>query len=138
MSPYQDYKDYTSRFVSEFGFESSPSLRTLHQAITSPKERHWQSLTFDAHDKGPNHQRRYGMYSGENFRFRFNPLKDFVYCSQFLQAEAMKYAYNHWKREFRGPGEEVCSGILVWCVSHISLFLFPEQAWKMGLMNKGN
>ena len=116
MSPYQDYKDYTSRFVSEFGFESSPSLRTLHQAITSPKERHWQSLTFDAHDKGPNHQRRYGMYSGENFRFRFNPLKDFVYCSQFLQAEAMKYAYNHWRREFRGPGEEVCSGILVWYV----------------------
>ena len=52
MSPYQDYKDYTSRFVSEFGFESSPSLRTLHQAITSPKERHWQSLTFDAHDRG--------------------------------------------------------------------------------------
>jgi beta-mannosidase len=116
MSPYQDYKDYTSRFVSEFGFESSPSLRTLHQAITNPSERHWQSLTFDAHDKGPNHQRRYGMYSGENFRFRFNPLKDFVYCSQFLQAEAMKYAYNHWRREFRGPGEEVCSGILVWFV----------------------
>lgn len=54
------------------------------------------------------------MYSGENFRFRFNPLKDFVYCTQFLQAEAMKYAYNHWRREFRGPGQEVCSGILVW------------------------
>jgi beta-mannosidase len=129
MSPYQDYKDYTSRFVSEFGFESSPSLRTLHQAITSPKERHWQSLTFDAHDKGPNHQRRYGMYSGENFRFRFNPLKDFVYCSQFLQAEAMRYAYNHWRREFRGPGEEVCSGILVWYVQYPPLPpIYPPRA----------
>jgi beta-mannosidase len=45
------------------------------------------------------------MYAGENFRFRLNPLKDFVYCTQFLQAEAMSYAYNHWRREFRGPGE---------------------------------
>jgi hypothetical protein len=68
------------------------------------------------------------MYSAENFRFRFNPLRDFVYCSQFLQAEAMKYAYNHWRREFRGEGEENCSGILVWWVSFslspLSFFLF--------------
>jgi beta-mannosidase len=127
MSPYQDYKAYTSRFVSEFGFESAPSLLTLHKAITTPSERHWQSRTFDAHDKGPNHQRRYGMYSGENFRFRLNPLKDFVYCTQFLQAEAMKYAYNHWRREFRGPGEENCSGILVWQLNDI----WPGTSWAL-------
>lgn len=127
VSPYQDYKEYTSRFVSEFGFESAPDLRTLHKAITDPKERHWQSRTFDAHDKGPGHQRRYGMYSGENFRFRMNPLKDFVYCTQFLQAEAMSYAYNGWKREFRGPGEENCSGILVWQLNDI----WPGTSWAL-------
>jgi beta-mannosidase len=119
MSPYQDYKKYTSRFISEFGFESAPALSTLHTAITTPSERHWQSRTFDAHDKGPGHQRRYGLYSGENFRFRMTPLADFVYTSQFLQAEAMSYAYNHWRREFRGPGEENCSGILVWQLNDI-------------------
>ncbi|TVY81447.1 Beta-mannosidase B [Lachnellula suecica] len=133
MSPYQSYKDYTSRFVSEFGFESAPSLRTLHSAITDPSERHWQSLTFDAHDKGPGHQRRYGMYSGENFRFQFNPLASFVYCSQFLQAEAMSYAYNHWRREFRGPGEENCSGILVWQLNDI----WPGTSWALVDVNGG-
>lgn len=127
MSPYQDYKGYTSRFVSEFGFESAPDLRTLHKAITDPKERHWQSLTFDAHDKGPGHERRYPLYAGENFRFRLNPLKDFVYCTQFLQAEAMSYAYNHWRREFRGPGEENCSGILVWQLNDI----WPGTSWAL-------
>ncbi|RDW66315.1 hypothetical protein BP6252_09950 [Coleophoma cylindrospora] len=127
VSPYQDYKEYTSRFVSEFGFESAPDLRTLHKAISDPRERHWQSATYDAHDKGPGHQRRYGMYSGENFRFRFNPLRDFVYCSQFLQAEAMSYAYNGWKREFRGPGEENCSGILVWQLNDI----WPGTSWAL-------
>lgn len=127
MSPYQDYKRYTSRFISEFGFESAPHLSTLHTAITVPSERHWQSRTFDAHDKGPGHQRRYGLYSGENFRFRMTPLADFVYTSQFLQAEAMSYAYNHWRREFRGPGEENCSGILVWQLNDI----WPGTSWAL-------
>ncbi|KAM0443287.1 hypothetical protein ACHAQK_003650 [Fusarium lateritium] len=127
LSPYQDYKVYTSRLISEFGFESAPSLRTLHRAITSPKERYAQSRTFDVHDKGPGHQRRYPMYMGENYRFRMNPLKDFVYCTQFLQAEAMVYAYNCWRREFRGPGQENCAGVLVWQLNDI----WPGVSWAL-------
>ncbi|CAF3486108.1 unnamed protein product [Fusarium graminearum] len=127
LSPYQDYKTFTSRFISEFGFESAPSLSTLHRAITDPKERHAQSRTFDAHDKGPGHQRRYPMYMGENYRFRMNPLKDFVYCTQFLQAEAMAYAYNCWRREFRGPGQEYCAGVLVWQLNDI----WPGTSWAL-------
>lgn len=127
MAPYQQYKDYTSRFISEFGFESAPDLRTLHKAISNPKERHSQSRTFDIHDKGPGHSRRYPMYMGSNFRFRMNPLKDFVYCTQFLQAEAMSYAYNCWRREFRGPGQENCSGVLVWQLNDI----WPGTSWAL-------
>ncbi|KAF4337248.1 beta-mannosidase B [Fusarium beomiforme] len=127
MSPYQDYKAYTSRFISEFGFESAPSLQTLHRAITDLKERYAQSRTFDAHDKGPGHQRWYSMYMGENYRFRMNPLKDFVYCTQFLQAEAMAYAYNCWRREFKGPGEENCAGVLVWQLNDI----WPGTSWAL-------
>ncbi|KAM0231471.1 hypothetical protein ACHAPO_008581 [Fusarium lateritium] len=127
MSPYQDYKAYTSRFISEFGFESAPSLSTLHRAITSRSERHAQSRTFDVHDKGPGHQRRYPMYMGENYRFRMNPLSEFVYCTQFLQAEAMAYAYNCWRREFRGPGEENCAGVLVWQLNDI----WPGVSWAL-------
>ncbi|TAQ83851.1 hypothetical protein B7494_g7827 [Chlorociboria aeruginascens] len=127
MSPYQSYKEHLSRFISEFGFESAPSLSTLHIAISSPSERHWQSAIFDAHDKGPGHMRRYGMYSGENFRFRFNPLRDFVYCSQFLQAEAIGYAYRTWRREFRGEGKEYCAGVLVWQLNDI----WPGTSWAI-------
>jgi len=67
------------------------------------------------------------MYSGENFRFRFNPLRDFIYSTQFLQAEAMKYAYNHWRRAFGGPGAELCSGILVWQLNDI----WPGTSWAL-------
>jgi beta-mannosidase len=67
------------------------------------------------------------MYMGENFRFLMNPLRDFVYCTQFLQAEAMKYAYNCWRREFRGPGQEYCAGVLVWQLNDI----WPEISWAL-------
>lgn len=127
MSPYQDYKDYTSRFISEFGFESAPSLSVIHRAISDPLERHSQSKTMETHDKGKGHERRYGMYMSENFRFRLNPLRDFVYCTQALQAEAMSYAYNCWRREFRGPGEENCSGVLVWQLNDI----WPGTSWAL-------
>ena len=41
MDPYQDYAKYTSRFVTEFGFESAASHRTLNKGITELSERHW-------------------------------------------------------------------------------------------------
>lgn len=127
MAPYQAYKDFMGRFVSEFGFESTPNLRTLKKAITDPRERHSQSRTWLAHDKAPGHTRRYGMYMSENFRFLMNPIDAYVYCTQFLQAEAMSYAYNLWRREFRGPGEENCSGALVWQLNDI----WPGMSWAL-------
>ena len=39
----------------------------------------------------------------------------------------MSYAYNHWRREFRGPGEENCAGILVWQLNDI----WPGTSWAL-------
>lgn len=39
----------------------------------------------------------------------------------------MSYAYNHWRREFRGPGGEICSGILVWQLNDI----WPGTSWAL-------
>ena len=127
MAPYQNYKQFMGRFVSEFGFESAPSVQTINQGISDPRERFSQSRTWLSHDKSPGHHRRLAMYMSENFRFVMQPLDAYVYCTQFLQAEAMSYAYNLWRREFRGPGEENCSGALVWQANDI----WPCMSWAV-------
>ncbi|RPA93439.1 glycoside hydrolase [Choiromyces venosus 120613-1] len=108
------WDDLIGRFVSEFGFESPPNMRTINHMLPNPTTRQSQSLPFLAHDKGPGAERRATMYMGENFRFKMDPLEDYVYCAQLLQSEAIGFAVNTWRREFRGPGEENCSGALVW------------------------
>lgn len=50
-----------------------------------------------------------------------------MYTTQFLQAEAMSYAYNHWRRAFQGPGAEYCAGILVWQLNDI----WPGTSWAL-------
>jgi beta-mannosidase len=67
------------------------------------------------------------MYMAENFRYLMHPLDSYVYCTQFLQAEAMLYAYNLWRREFRGPGKESCAGALVWQGNDI----WPGMSWAV-------
>lgn len=39
----------------------------------------------------------------------------------------MKYAYNHWRRQFAGPDREYCSGILVWQLNDI----WPATSWAL-------
>jgi len=39
----------------------------------------------------------------------------------------MKYTYNCWRREFRGPDEENCAGVLVWQLNDI----WPGTSWAL-------
>ena len=49
MAPYQDYKEFMGRFVSEFGFESAPSeLRFLFMPGLCMSEHLSQYATFPA------------------------------------------------------------------------------------------
>lgn len=127
MAPYQDYVKFISKFVSEFGFESPANIRLYNKYIRDPRERHSQSRTFDVHDKGPGYQRRYGMYLAENYRFRMDPLEDYIYCTQLLQAEAMFYAITRFRREFKGPEHNRCSGAVVWQLNDV----WPGQSWAV-------
>lgn len=125
MAPYQDYLKYEGRFVSEFGMESCPSL-ALIESFTPPVERYPQSRTLDHHNKATDGPRHLAVYLNDTLRVP-DTLEDYVYGTQFVQAEAMAAAYRGWRRRWSGPERYAVGGALVWQLNDC----WPVTSWAI-------
>ncbi|OAQ62945.1 beta-mannosidase [Pochonia chlamydosporia 170] len=127
---YQNFDKLVGRFVSEFGMEAFPSIKTIEAFLPKGKddpERFAQSSTVDFHNKAAGHERRLALYLVENIRYTPDPLEYYIYCTQLMQAECIASAYRLWKREWRGPGREYCAGALVWQINDC----WPVTSWAI-------
>jgi beta-mannosidase len=127
---YQDFDKLVGRFVSEFGMEAFPDIKTIESFLSKGKEdpdRYPQSSTIDFHNKAAGHERRIALYLVENFRYAPEPFEQFIYCTQLMQAECLASAYRLWKRQWKGPGHEYCGGALVWQTNDC----WPVTSWAI-------
>ena len=130
QSKYQDFDKLTGRFVSEFGMEAYPNMRTVDKCLVGGEkdiDRYPQSSTIEFHNKAAGHERRLALYLAENIRYTLEPFEQYVYCTQLLQAEALGTAYRLWKRQWQGPGREYCAGALVWQLNDC----WPAISWSI-------
>ncbi len=91
-APPSDYTTQTPRFLSEFGFQSLPDLRTLQSVVG-------QNTDLDSPELA-NHERFLHGFTRlrEYLATNFLPARDFpstIYLSQLLQAEAIRVAVDH-------------------------------------------
>lgn len=127
---YQNFDKLVGRFVSEFGMQAFPSVKTIDAYLPLGKDdpdRYPQSSTVDFHNKAEGHERRIALYLVENMRYAPDPLEQFVYCTQLMQAECLASAYRLWKRQWKGPGREYCAGALVWQINDS----WPVTSWAL-------
>ncbi|EHL01058.1 (Trans)glycosidase [Glarea lozoyensis ATCC 20868] len=127
---YQNFDKLVGRFVSEFGMEAFPNIKTIEAFLPLGKDdpdRYAQSSTVDFHNKADGHERRIALYLVENFRYAPDPLEQFIYCTQLMQAECLASAYRLWKRQWKGPGREYCGGALVWQINDC----WPVTSWAI-------
>jgi beta-mannosidase len=127
---YQNFDKLIGRFVSEFGMEAFPSVKTIDAYLPLGKDdpdRYPQSSTIDFHNKADGHERRIALYLVENMRYGPDPLEQFVYSTQLMQAECLASAYRLWKRQWKGPGREYCGGALVWQINDC----WPVTSWSI-------
>ena len=117
--PFTSYRSKHFRFMSEFGFESLPAIETV-KSFAGKDDLNVTSHVMECHQKNRAGNGLILHYMAEMFRFP----KDFemmCYVSQLLQAEAIRYGVEHWRRN-RGR----CMGTLYWQLNDC----WPVSSWS--------
>lgn len=119
LLPFTDYRNHFFRYASEFGFQSFPCMQTI-ESFTAPEDRNVFSYVMEKHQRNATANGRIVNYLSQMYLYPGN-LDTLVYASQLLQAQAMQYAVEHWRRH-RGQ----CMGAVVWQLNDC----WPVASWS--------
>lgn len=127
QEPWHNWDMLAGRFVSEFGMQGFPNIRTVEFWLGgNNSERFPQSRINNNHNKADGFERRLELYLIENFKHSFD-MESYVYYTQVMQAEALASAYRLWRRNWRGYGREYVAGALVWQINDC----WPVTSWAI-------
>lgn len=117
--PFTEYRKFRFRYLSEFGFQSFPCLKTV-ESYTLPGDRNIFSRVMEMHQRNCAANGKILNYLSATYLYP----KDFdslLYASQLLQADAIRYGVEHFRR-CRGR----CMGAVVWQLNDI----WPVASWS--------
>lgn len=117
--PYTDYRKYFFRYLSEFGFQSFPLLKTV-ESFTLPEDRNIFSYIMEKHQRNNAANGKIMKYMSQYFLYP-NEFGTLLYASQVLQADTIKYGVEHFRR-YRGR----CMGAIYWQLNDI----WPVASWS--------
>lgn len=112
LKPLNYYEKRYTRFLSEFGLESLPSMSAIKQFATED-EFDLASDTFMSHQKCIGGNEKMMFYLKDRFDDPVN-FTDLPYLTGIVQAECVKYATEHFRRN-KGR----CNGALFWQLNDV-------------------
>ncbi len=125
--PFSTYAENTARFISEYGLQSFPEMKTINafasdsdKAYRSPIMEHRQRSLMPWIAPGFNGNEMINTY----IKRYYKPARDFesfVYLSQVMQAEGVKFAIEAHRRQMPH-----CMGSLYWQINDC----WPTMSWS--------
>jgi beta-mannosidase len=119
MEPFEMYEKKVGRFMSEYGFQSMPDLKTF-QTFAQSDELNFDSEAVKNHQKHPTGYKTINDYMARDYHVPTN-FEDYIYVSQLLQAEGMKTAI-----EAHRTAKPNCMGTLFWQLNDC----WPVTSWS--------
>ena len=116
--PFTAYRTQFPRFMSEFGFQALPPLKTI-ATYADPADWNMTSYIMEHHQRSGSGNGAMVAQMTDTFRMP----KDFpamVYLSLVLQAEGIRYGVEHWRRN-----RDRVSGTLIWQLNDC----WPVASW---------
>lgn len=117
--PFTTYREKSFRFCSEYGFESFPSMKTI-RTFCEEKDQNCFSRVMENHQKCKGGNGKILRYLADNYLYP-SSFENLVYASQLLQADAIKYGVEHFRRQ-RG----YCMGSIYWQFNDC----WPVASWS--------
>ncbi|MDO4355982.1 MAG: glycoside hydrolase family 2 protein [Clostridia bacterium] len=105
--PFPEYRKFFFRYASEFGFQAYPPMATVN-SFAKPEDQNAFSYVMEKHQRNASANGKIMKYISQMYLYP----KDFpslVYTSMILQADAIRYGVEHWRRN-RGR----CMGAIYW------------------------
>ena len=116
--PFEAYRQHQFRYLSEFGFESLPCMKTV-ETFTQPEDRNLFSYVMEKHQRCARGSMLTMAYLQQMYLYPTS-FETTLYASQLLQADAIRYGVEHFRR-IRG----VCMGAVYWQLNDC----WPVASW---------
>jgi beta-mannosidase len=118
--PFSEYRKFFFRYVSEFGFQSFPSMKTIETFTDDPEDYNIFSYVMEKHQRNGSANGKIMNYMQQTYRYPTD-FKVLLYTSQLLQADAIRYGVEHFRRN-RGR----CMGAIYWQLNDC----WPVASWS--------
>ena len=117
--PITEYRKFRFRYLSEFGFQAFPSVKTI-ESFTLPEDRNIYSYVMEKHQRNAAANGKISSYMAQTYLYPTS-FDRIVYASQLLQAQAIRYGVEHFRR-WRGR----CMGTVIWQLNDC----WPVASWS--------
>ncbi|MDO4617280.1 MAG: glycoside hydrolase family 2 protein [Lachnospiraceae bacterium] len=118
--PFTEYRKFYFRYLSEYGFQSFPGIETV-RSFTEPEDRNIFSYVMEMHQRNAGANGKIMQYLSQTYLYP-GSFETVLYASQLLQAEAIRYGVEHFRRNRR---DERCMGAVYWQLNDI----WPVASW---------
>lgn len=120
--PFSEYRKFYFRYLSEFGFQSFPSKKTVETFTDDERDMNIFSYIMEKHQRNGSANGKIMNYMQQTFRYPSN-FETVVYASQLLQAEAIRYGVEHYRRN---RNDSRCMGAVYWQFNDC----WPVASWS--------
>ena len=118
--PFTEYRKFYFRFLSEFGFQSFPSIKTIETFTDDPDDMNIFSYVMERHQRNGGANGKIMNYMQQTYRYP-SDFRTVLYASQLLQADGIRYGVEHFRRN-RGR----CMGAVYWQLNDC----WPVASWS--------
>jgi len=120
--PFSEYRKFYFRYLSEFGFQAFPSKKTVETFTDDERDMNIFSYIMEKHQRNGSANGKIMNYMQQTYRYPSN-FETVVYASQLLQADAIRYGVEHFRRN---RNDSRCMGAVYWQFNDC----WPVASWS--------